>query len=363
MTRFFLPKEKRLVMRDRDERLKAGSGVSRRLGVRHVAPLLVALIVLIAWHGWAADTAVPSADQAPEPVRLRLMLAWQPQAQFAGYYLARERGFYRAAGIEAEILGGGPERSPLAALRSGEADLAILWLATAIKARAAGVPLVNVAQVLPRSSLVLVARADSGIQGLDDLEGRRVAVWRGDTGLAVEALLRAHRLAVRRIPQSSTVNLFLRGAVDVMSATLYNEYHLLLDAGLEPEDLRVVRLADGGIDFPEDGLYVLEDTWRERRAPIEAFIAATRSGWEEAFADPEAAVDVVLRYQRAARIPANRIHQRWMLAQMRAAMGEPGPGGWEWQLSAEDLERVARTLYRLDLIADLPADLDRLRGH
>lgn len=293
---------------------------------------------------------------------LRLMPAWQPQAQFAGYYVALERGFYREAGIEATILN--PDvsniHSPLAALRAGEVELAVLWLSTAVEARAAGVPLVNVAQLFQRSSVVLIARADSGVRRLSDLDGRRVGVWMGDPSRPVEALLRARALEIERVPQSITPNLFLRGGVEAMSGMFYNEYHLLVDTGIEPEDLTLFRLPEYGIDFPEDGLYVLESTLNENAEAISAFVAATRRGWEQAFADPESALDLVLQQQRAMRIPANRTHQRWMLERIRAVMGEPGEDGWDWRLRRADVERVWAALRGLGMIDAAPDDIEGL---
>lgn len=314
---------------------------------------LVMLLFIVPQTRAGSDAVVP-------PTPLLLMLAWQPQAQFAGYYVALEHGFYHEAGIELTILSADRGRSALAALRAGEVDLAVAWLAAAIKARADGAPLVNVAQLLPRSSVVLITRVSSGVHRLSDLGGRRVGMWMGDAALPVEALLREQNLEVERVPQSTTINLFLRGGVEAMSGMLYNEYHLLIDAGPEPEEVMVFPLAEHGIDFPEDGLYVLEQTQREKSAVIAAFVAATRRGWEQAFADPEGALDLVLRRQRAEYVPANRTHQRWMLEQIRAAMGEPGENGWDWRLHREDVERVGDLLQRLDMIDAVPSDIERL---
>ncbi|WP_200158375.1 ABC transporter substrate-binding protein [Allochromatium vinosum] len=320
---------------------------------------LAALSLLIAPPIWAEDeseSSAPAATRTP----LRLMLAWQPQAQFAGYYVAQAHGFYREAGIEASLLSMGHARSPRAALETGEVDLAVLWLSTAIEARAEGVPLVNVAQLFQRSSVVLIARSSSNVHRLSDINGRRVGVWRNDPALPIEALLRTRGLEVKRVPQSQTVNLFLRGGVEAMSGMLYNEYHLLINAGLEPEALTVFRLSEYGIDFPEDGLYALEQTQREKSAAITAFVAATRRGWEQAFADPEGALDLVLQHQRAARVPANRIHQRWMLEQIHAVMGDPGEHGWDWRLHPEDVDRVGEALQHLEMIDAMPTDIERL---
>lgn len=337
------------------ERSAARRILSVRLGHAVRSWSLAALTLLIAPLPWAeTESPLPSTPLTP----LRLMLAWQPQAQFAGYYVAQAHGFYREAGIEAGILSLGHVHSPRTALETGEADLAVLWLSTAIKARAEGVPLINVAQLFQHSSVVLIARTSSNVRRLSDLDGRRVGVWRNEPSLPVEALLRTQGLEVKRVPQSQTVNLFLRGGVEAMSGMLYNEYHLLINAGLEPEELTVFRLSEQGIDFPEDGLYVLEQTQREKSAAIAAFVSATRRGWEQAFADPESALDLVIQHRRAAHIPANRTHQRWMLEQLRAVMGAPGEAGWDWGLHRTDVERVGEALQRLEMIDAMPADIE-----
>lgn len=304
----------------------------------------------------AASTSAET-NTAPPLTPLSLMLAWQPQAQFAGYYVAQSHGFYREAGIDVTLLSQGDVRSPLAALRDGEVDLAILWLPTAVKARAEGVPLVNIAQLLQHASVLLIARTHANIKHLSDLTNQRVGVWMGDPALPIEAVLRAHTLNVKRVPQSQTVNLFLRGGVEAMSGMLYNEYHLLLNAGLEPEELTVFRLSDYGIDCPEDGIYVLEQAHHHKSAAITAFVAATRRGWKQVAADPAGAVDLVLQYQRAARIPANRAHQRWMLEHILSVMEKTN---WDWQLHRTDVERISAMLQRLKIIDAMPAELEKL---
>ncbi len=105
---------------------------------------------------------------------------WVPQAQFAGYYVAFERGFYRQHGIDLTLLTGGPDRPASNALEQRQADFATLWLSTAIRLRAHGAAIRHVAQVIQRSSLMLVAKTSSGITRPADLNGKRVGVWEGD---------------------------------------------------------------------------------------------------------------------------------------------------------------------------------------
>lgn len=255
---------------------------------------------------------------AEEPLRkARLMPLWSPQAQFAGYYMALDKGIYARHGIDMTILEGGPGRSAVRSLTSGEADFAVLWLATALQQHDSGLKLVNLAQVIQRSSLLLIARKASGIARPEDLQGKKVSLWDGELSLPVLAFLDMYRLRVQRIPQSYTVNLFLRGGIDATSAMWYNEYHTILNTGIDPDELQVFALHEHGVTFPEDGLYTLEHAYRDDPAFARAVARASLEGWRYAFAHPEETLTVVLDRMRRAGVPASRAHQRWMLERMR----------------------------------------------
>lgn len=271
---------------------------------------LAALLIL-----FSVLTGAARAEDAPR--QARLMPLWSPQAQFAGYYMAQEKDIYARHGIDLTILEGGPGRSAVQSLVNGEADFAVLWLATALQQHDAGLRLVNLAQIIQRSSLLLIARKASGIAQPEDLQGRKVGLWPGELSVPVLAFLDAHHLRVRRIPQAYTVNLFLRGGIDATSAMWYNEYHTILNAGIDPDELQVFALHEHGITFPEDGLYTLEHAYRKDPALGHAFARASLEGWRYAFAHPEETLAVVLERMRRAGVPASRAHQRWMLERMR----------------------------------------------
>ena len=148
------------------------------------------------------------AQAAAATKKLSFIPLWSPQAQFAGYYVALEKGFYRGQGLEVEILNGGPERPADVWLEKGKADIGTLWLSEAIKKRAQGVRLVNVAQILQRSALMLVAKKSSGIRTIADLNGKTVALWESFQ-LQPLALFRKYNLRVNVIPQAHSINLGL----------------------------------------------------------------------------------------------------------------------------------------------------------
>ena len=280
---------------------------------------------------------------------------WIPQAQFAGYYVAYEKGYYRKKGIDLQILKGGPERPPSEWLEKGLADFGSLMLSQAIKKRAEGVRLVNIGQIIQKSSLMLVAKKSRGIRTVSDLQGKKIGLWETEFQIQPRAFFKRQGLDFVPVRQSESVNLFLRGAVEAASATWYNEYHLILNAGLNPEELTPFFFSDYGLNFPEDGLYCLEKTWQKDPALACRFVQASIEGWREAFAHPEEALDVVMKYAREANAATNRAHQKWMLLRMKDLIQPRASRHPMGLLPAEAYALVGETLFRQKMISVLPA--------
>lgn len=283
-----------------------------------------------------------------------LILLWSPQAQFAGYYIALNKGIYRKHGIDLTIIPGGPERSAADYLRRRKADFAVLWLTTALQQRAAGASFVNVAQIIQKSSMMLVARKSSGIKTPADLNGRTVGLWGGDFAIPPRAFFNKYGLRVRETPQSYTVNLFLRGGIDAASAMWYNEYHTILNSGVNPDELTTFFLQDHGQRFPEDGIYTLDKTLRKDPLLAAAVARASLEGWLYAFDHPDEALDIVIGYMEQAKVPANRIHQKWMLERMRDLMLPTGNRQEMGRLKRADYEAVGQVLRENRLARSIP---------
>ncbi len=299
---------------------------------------------------WAAALALA----AEEPLRkVSFLPQWHPQAQFAGYYVAKEKGFYRKRGIDLVVLRGGPLLSPEEALRRGRADFATLFLAEGIRLRAGGADLVHVAQVVQRSGFLLVARKSGGIRKPSDFQGRRVSLW-SHSRVQPMAFFRKHGVEPEVVQQNATPNLFLRGGVDAASAMVYNEYHVLLNAGLDDEELAVFPLADHGVNVPEDGIWCRGALLRRHPDVVRDFAAASLEGWQYAFAHPGEALDIVMKYVEEANISTSRGHQRWMLARMRDLVLPAGLERAPGSLDRGDYERVGRELVAAGIIRDIP---------
>ncbi len=291
---------------------------------------------------------------AVEPARVTFIPQWIPQAQFAGYYCALKEGLYSQRNLEVTILNGGPKSPASAHLENGTADFASLWLTSAIQMREKGVRLINITQLIHRSSLMFVVRKSSGIEKPEDMNGKKIGVWGGDFQVQPLAFIKKYNLQVRLIRQPLSINLFMEKAIDVTSAMWYNEYHSILNFGLNPDELRTFFLADYGLNFPEDGIYCTEKTLAEKPQVCRDFILATLEGWQYAFRHTEEAIRLIAAFSRDAKIPVNLPHQRWMLARMKDLMlpGETRP--FQTVLSEKDYRFVSETLKEYGLLQSLP---------
>ena len=280
---------------------------------------------------------------------------WVPQAQFAAYYIGLERGIYKKHGIDLTIITGGPDYSPSELLTDGRADFASLWLSTGIQIRAEGEKIFNIAQIMQRSALMLVAKKANGIEKPRDMNGRKVGLWGPVFQMQPRAFFKKYDLAVQVIPQSFSVNLFLRDGVDVASAMWYNEYHTLLNCGIDPDELTTFFFHEHGLNFPEDGIYVLEETYNKDPELCTAFVLASIEGWRYAFDHPDEALAVTMRNLKKEHIPTTLVHQKWMLERMKdLILTENGEDTDIGGLLIEDYSRVARGLKSMGLIDSVP---------
>ena len=306
---------------------------------------LLLIFLLVFPLGVNAETGITSCTMIPH---------WSPQSQFIGYYVAAEKGIYREHGINMVMLKGGPDCSASEYLKDGLADFVTLWLTTAIRQYDKGLRLVHLAQIIPRSSMMLVAKKSSHIQKPSDMNGKKMGLWGGELSIPPRAFIMKYGLQVKEIPQTYSVNLFLRGGVDVASAMWYNEYHTILNTGIDPEELDIFPLWEYGLNFPEDGLYMLETAYKKNPGLAAAFARASFEGWQYAFAHPDEALDIIIRHMREANICANRTHQRWMLSRMQDLIMPGGAKDVSGRLKQTDFDAVSDFLLHSDLITEKP---------
>jgi len=285
-------------------------------------------------------TALQAADE------LTLQLKWVTQAQFAGYYVALEKGYYADEDLDVTINAGGPDIAPPQLIAGGGADVIIEWLPAALAARERGLPLVNIAQPFKSSGLMLTCRKDTGITSPEDFAGRTLGVWyfgneypflswMSQLGIPTDGSAGG----VTVIKQGFNVDPLLNGQADCISTMTYNEYWQVIDAGYTPEDLVTFKYEDQGVATLEDGIYVLEDSLDDPAMvdKLIRFVRASMRGWKDAENSPDEAADIVLANDLTG--AQTEKHQRRMMGEI--AKLTAGSNG---MLSEADFNRTVDTL-------------------
>ncbi len=275
-----------------------------------------------------------------------LQLKWVTQAQFAGYYVAKDKGFYKEAGLDVTIKAGGPDIAPPQVIAGGGADVVIDWMPSALASREKGLALVNIAQPFKTSGMMLTCRKDSGIKTPADFKGKTLGVWFFGNEypfLSWMAKL-GHKTeggadGVTVLKQGFNVDPILQKQAACVSTMTYNEYWQIIDAGLTADDLVVFKYQEQGVATMEDGLYVLEKNLKDPAFvdKMARFVAASMKGWAWARENSDAAADIVL--ENDATGAQTQKHQRRMMGEINKLTA-----GSDGKLDPADYERTVQTL-------------------
>lgn len=244
---------------------------------------------------------IASAAQAAD--ELTLQLKWVTQGQFAGYYVAKDKGFYDEENLDITIKPGGPDIAPPQVIAGGGADVIIDWMPSALASREKGVPLVNIAQPFQKSGMMLTCRKETGITSPEDFRGKTLGVWffgneypflswMSQLGIPTDG----SDGGVTVLKQGFNVDPLLQKQADCISTMTYNEYWQVIDAGIPAEELVVFKYEDQGVATLEDGLYVLESSLEDPAMvdKLARFVRASMKGWAYAAENPEEAAEIVL---------------------------------------------------------------------
>lgn len=284
------------------------------------------------------------AAQATEDVTLQLK--WVTQAQFAGYYVALDKGFYEEEGLDVTIKPGGPDIAPTQVLAGGGADVTVEWMPAALAAREKGLSMVNIAQPFKSSGMMLTCRKDAGVNSTDDFAGKTLGVWffgnefpflswMSQLGIATDG----SDGGVTVLKQGFNVDPILQGQAACVSTMTYNEYWQIIDAGLTPEELQVFKYEDQGVATLEDGLYVLEENLADPAFEdrMVRFVRASMKGWKYAEANPDEAAEIVLDNDASG--AQTEVHQKRMMREVaKLTAGSNGA------LDPADYERTVASL-------------------
>ncbi len=270
-----------------------------------------------------AATMALGASWAQAQEAVTLQLKWVTQAQFAGYYVALDNGFYKAEGLDVTIKPGGPDVAPAQVIAGGGADVVIDWMPSALASREKGLDLVNIAQPFKSSGMMLTCRKDAGISSPADFAGKTLGVWfygneypflswMSKLGLKTDG----SEGGVTVLKQGFNVDPILQGQAACVSTMTYNEYWQIIDAGLSPSDLVVFKYEDQGVATLEDGLYVLGKNLKDPAFAdrMVRFVRASMKGWKWAESNPDAAALIVLKYDETG--AQTEKHQKRMMREV-----------------------------------------------
>lgn len=268
--------------------------------------MLVIMITMLAGCGGmksastdTGTTANANEATSTEPVTVKLQLKWVPQAQFAGYFVAKDKGYYEQEGLNVEILPGGPDIVPEQQVAGGSADIGVDWVGSLLTSQEQEMPLIQIAQIFQKSGLVVVSKKSAGMNTPADLKGKKVGNWMGGNEFELLALFDKYGLDPNKdvsfTKQGFTMDQFLGGELDAASAMTYNEYQILLESGLKDSDLNVIDMNDEGVAMLEDNLFANKEWLDANKETAAKFVRASLKGWKDAIADPEAAVDSVMK--------------------------------------------------------------------
>ncbi|WP_068112120.1 ABC transporter substrate-binding protein [Tropicimonas marinistellae] len=294
----------------------------------------------------AAVSALALATTAQAADEVTLQLKWVTQAQFAGYYVAADQGFYEEEGLDVTIKPGGPDIAPPQIIAGGGADVTVEWMPAALAAREKGLPLVNIAQPFKSSGMMLTCWKDTGIESPEDLKDRTLGVWFFGNEFPFMSWMSSLGIptdgsegGVTVLKQGFNVDPLLQRQADCISTMTYNEYWQVIDAGVAPEELITFKYEDQGVATLEDGLYVLEESLSDPafEDKMVRFVRASMKGWKWAEENPDDAAMIVLDNDETG--AQTETHQKRMMGEIaKLTAGSNGA------LDEADYSRTVETL-------------------
>jgi NitT/TauT family transport system substrate-binding protein len=334
----------------------------RMYRVGFAAALVAGLAI---WAAIGTAGAQPAKSGSAKLTKVTLQLKWVAQAQFAGYYAARDKGYYKQIGLDVSIKPGGPDIIPETVVAGGQAEFGLDWLPSLMSSRDKGVDLVNIAQVFTRSGLLLISWKDTGINTIAKMRDKTVANWLGGNEYEVFAALvkngmdPVHQKGVKIFQEPFSMDFFMKRQVDAASAMTYNELAQVLES-VNPKtgkltklsELNVIPMQKVGTGMLEDGIFTT-GSWiksKQHQAIAKKFLAASFKGWLYCRDHWRDCVNIVLKAGTA--LP--RGHQTWQMNEINALIW-PAPLGIGI-MNPADYKRTAA-------IAKKFANLKKTPGH
>jgi NitT/TauT family transport system substrate-binding protein len=267
--------------------------------------------------------------------KVKFVLQWVPQAQFAGYYAALDQGYFKDAGLDVTIVPGGPDINPMQVVASGGADIGTTWVPKMLASREGGTDLVVISQIFQRSGTLEIAFKDKGLTKITDLKGKKVGTWLGGNEPELYADFVKNGIDptkdVTIVKQPFDMTQILTGQTDAAQAMIYNEYAQVLEAKnpatgqlYTPDDFSVINFNDDGTGMLQDMIFA-SDKWLKTGSNAdvaEKFLEASYKGWIYCRDHADACVQSVLK--AGSKLGAS--HQAWQMNEINGLIW-PSPNG------------------------------------
>ena len=302
---------------------------------RVIAAFLAVMLVLAACSTSGGGPSGSITSQVLKPIKLQLQ--WFPQAQFAGYFAALDKGYYRDEGFDVTILPGAVEIVPATVVAGGQAEFGISWVPRMLAPRESGTDGVVIGQIFQRSPTLQVSFKDRNITKPEDLKGKKVGSWGFGNeaelyaGLHKAGIDPANKSDVNIIAQQFDMVAFGAGEIDAAQAMIYNEYAQVLETKnpktgklYTADDLNVISWEQYGTSMLQDAIFA-SDAWLKKTGNEDIavkFLKASFKGWIFCRDNPDECVDIVLKHD--AKLPKG--HQTWQLNEVNGIIW-PAPNG------------------------------------
>ena len=305
----------------------------------HRQYLMVASLLMLGFLPLKAVGNYPEGDKPLESFVFTTV--WTAQAEFAGYYAAKEKGFYKDVGLDVKIQHPTLTSSVYHRLATNECDAGMFSLMSAIDIISNGTPLVNIFQTSMNNSYFIISR-----WGKNPVEHKRqrVAVYVSEPNYLASILNYEKQMNFRWVYYTSNINVFLSGAVDAMAAVVYHELLLLKQAGFEYDEISLYRFKDHGYNIQENGVYVKREYYETHRDQVKRFAEASKRGWEWVNTHQEEALDIVMKYVERNHVQTNRVIQKLMLQEILKLQVDSDSGKREYRVRPDMVQKANRMM-------------------
>ena len=276
------------------------------------------------------------ATHSQAQTRLVFTPQWTAQAQFAGFYVADAKGFYKEAGLNVSIEHPSSSNPNINRLKMGQCQFITLHLVSAMKFIDEGTQLVNISQHFQQNTQMIVSHKP--LKGIESLRGMKIGHWKSGFSELAFSMNNRYDLNIQWVPFISHINLYISNAIDATMAMSYNEYFQLKIAGQKIQKDQTLYFRDIGYNVPEDGVYTTASFYKSHKQEVEKFAEATRKGWEWAYNNPEETLDIVMMYCQANNVATNRVVQEWMLQECLKVLSNKNTGKRTYTLDPKGLD-------------------------